>query len=163
MSKPKKAWDDEESHEKKKLLTPDLSSLIVKIIEDEDDSLASTFGITEEADKKWQIRIHQLLEAEDAKDGKKSLSNIMVILSKECTHANELAYVSFALGRITGDQKRDRGSSLAGIVGVNRKTGKITHLGGDGNNDMPDFIKDILRDILNKKKGEDDDKDKWKL
>jgi hypothetical protein len=159
MSKSKKAWDEEESHENKKLLTPDQSSLTVKIIEDGSNLLHITLGITTEDSKRLQKVIYDHLE-KDCKDGisKSNTSELMVKLSEHCVHANQLAFACFALGKITSEYGRSAGGrSSVGAIGVNRKTGEVKHFGEDG--DMPDFLKEILRDILRGKGKIDPDKE----
>jgi hypothetical protein len=159
MSKKTTAWDDEESHKNKKLLTPDQSSLIVKIIEDDSNMLHETLGITQEDSRRIQDIIFSHLKADAARGVSKSnTSALLVKLSEECKHANQLAFGCFALGKITAEHARPDpfGNSRVGAIGVNRKTGEVKHFGEDG--DMPDFIKDILRDLL-RGKGNPDDKD----
>lgn len=169
MSKPKNAWDENAHDENKdeKKLTPDVSSLIVKIIEDDSNMLHQTLGISKKNSKRLQDLIYDQLRT-DSDNGiaKSNTSTLLVKLSKACTHANELAFACFALGKITSEigspsGKGKRGaSSMVRSVSIDRKTGKITHFDSEEGEDLPDFLKDILREILDKKKRRDDgDKD----
>lgn len=171
MNKKTNAWDDESHDSKKgKELTPDVSSLIVRIIEDDSNYLHKTLGINKENSKRLQDLIYDQLQA-DQKNGvaKTNTSTLMVKISEHCKHANELAFACFALGKITSELgKEDRGHrgsrrsgpTLGGAIAVNRQTGEIKHIGMDGEDagDMPDFIKDIIKDILGKR-GKRDDRD----
>lgn len=163
MSKTKNAWDEISHDDEKdgKILTPDVSSLIVRIIEDDTNMLHKTLGISQKNSRRLQDIIHDQFTAD--RKGDVALSNastLMVKLSEACTHANELAFACFALGKITSDMDKPRGgrSHRIGAIGVNRDTGEIKRFGGDGE-DMPDFIKDVLKDILKGKKGRRDRND----
>jgi len=153
----KKPWDNEEEEKKpseKKILTDDISSLIVRIIEDNAEDLHVSLGITEEGSQKIQELIYNELEKK-AKGNrvKANTSELMVALSKECTHANQLAFGCFALGRITAE--KSIGRPRVGGISIGPKG--IEHFSPD-TADLPDFLKEILRDIL-RRKGEDPDKE----
>lgn len=158
------AWEDEKAaskensagnHIQTEKLIPDTSSLIVKIIEDETNKLHTSLGLTDKDAKKIQERIVELLIAEDAKDPmKKNLATLLATLSKECVHANQLAYASFAVARLTADKKRNEGRSRIRAVEIG-PDGKMTSV--DPGEDIPDHIKEILKEILKRKGlGEDE-------
>jgi hypothetical protein len=51
--------------------------------------------------------MQDVIEGGKAKDKKgNNLANILVELSKGCVHANQLAFIAFALGRSTGHNDR---------------------------------------------------------
>lgn len=139
MAKSKSAWDNEESHENKKLLTPDQSSLTVKIIEDDTNLLHVTLGMTKEDAKRIQKIIYDAIESDRAAGRDKTNSSaLMVKLSNNCVHANQLAFACFALGMITS---------------------KTTHQSISNTDNMPDFLKDIFKDFLKGNNGPFDNKE----
>lgn len=157
------AWEEEGASSKKntpddnpskqKSVETDKNNLLVKIIEDDTQFVNIRLGITD----KRKTELHAHLAAAMIKDHE--IGIILTNLSKHCNHANELAYIAFALGRRTNESsKKDSIFGSGRIKAISIGKNGIEGL-GDGE-DLPDFIKDILKDILNKDKNRGKDKDK---
>lgn len=105
----KSAWDLSGPEERPdgKLLVPDCTVLTVKIIEDETEYLHTGLGISNVEAKRLQKLMQDIIETGKARDKRgNNIANILVELSVHCVHANQLAFVAFALGRSTGDNNR---------------------------------------------------------
>ena len=103
------AWDSSGPEEKPdgKLLVPDCTVLTVKIIEDETEYLHTGLGISNKEAKRLQRLMQDIIETGKARDKRgNNVANILVELSQSCVHANQLAFVAFALGRSTGHNDR---------------------------------------------------------
>lgn len=148
------AWDDEnfiDSEKKEKTIAEDRNNLIVKIIDDDSDQITVNLGISDEEGQRLEKHIFLLLREHP------NLSTVLHEISKECKHANQLAFACFALGRVTSNKSRrrddDEGTTIGRIGIVMGKDGKIEHIdGASDSNDLPDFIKDILTEIMKRKK-----------
>ena len=109
MAKKLSAWDSSGPEERPdgKLLVPDCTVLTVKIIEDETEYLHTGLGISNVEAKRLQRLMQDVIESGKAKDARgNNIANILVELSKNCVHANQLAFIAFALGRSTGGNDR---------------------------------------------------------
>jgi hypothetical protein len=103
------AWDSSSPEERPdgKLLVPDCTVLTVKIIEDETEYLHTGLGISNKEAKRLQRLMQDIIETGKARDKRgNNIANILVELSTHCVHANQLAFVAFALGRSTGHNDR---------------------------------------------------------
>lgn len=80
------------------LLKPIDKSFELLIIEDDADNLLHTaFGMTKERVIFFNEKIMQLCKGED--QSQFDLLTVMINLSKECKHQNELAFANLRLGR----------------------------------------------------------------
>lgn len=147
----KSAWDDENKNEsdshlgkERKTLTPDTSKLLVRKINDDTEYLHAELGITDENGKRLARIVRKLVNKD------LSIGEVLVELSKECNHVNELVLMAFSLGRNTGEPRGD-----------NRKPNiQAINLGGaDAPPGFDDFIKGILGDIIKRKRDRDNDGD----
>ena len=105
MTKKLSAWDSSGPEERPdgKLLVPDCTVLTVKIIEDDTEYLHTGLGISNVEAKRLQKVMQDIIENGKAKDARgNNIANILVELSKSCVHANQLAFVAFALGKSSG-------------------------------------------------------------
>lgn len=66
--------------------------LVVQEINYNSDRLSESLGITDKRDSELQELIHGYMHTPNA-----TVTIVMVLISKECKHANELAYCSFVL------------------------------------------------------------------
>lgn len=95
----------------KKALTPDVSKLIVKIIEDDTNVLHTSLGITDERARELQDMLNRY------KSQVRTTSELLVVVSKEVLHANELAFISYALGTFYRREAADMQDFLGKFFG----------------------------------------------
>jgi len=82
--------------------------LTVKIIDDADDTITGTLGITPE-------RKSELYAITRTACANESITNILAEASKGVTHPNELAFVCFLVGHRLGKEEND---PFKGIIGA---------------------------------------------
>ena len=82
--------------------------LTVKIIDDEDESITGTLGITDK-------RKNELYEITKTALVNENITLILAEASKYVTHPNELAFVSFLIGHKIGKNDHD---PFRGIIGA---------------------------------------------
>jgi hypothetical protein len=82
--------------------------LTVKIIDDADETITGTLGITTE-------RRNELYEIVKSAYSNENITKILVDVSKHVTHPNELAFVSFLVGNKLGKEAND---PFRGIIGA---------------------------------------------
>lgn len=138
----KQSWDSEDSQKEEQVLAPDKNNLLVKIIEDDTTKLHKNLGITRADSERLQKVLHEQLAT------KKSLADIMVEISKHCQHANQLAFLCFALGRTT-IPKGDRDSLGAAIKGAH-----VMRMSSD--DPIGQILKDLFEEFKRKNKDQGD-------
>ena len=82
--------------------------LTVKIIDDADETITGTLGITIERKK-------ELYEITKSACVNENITTILVEASKNVTHPNELAFVSFLVGNKLGKEAND---PFRGVIGA---------------------------------------------
>ena len=82
--------------------------LTVKIIDDADETITGTLGITPE-------RKEELYEITKSACVNENITKILVEASKNVTHPNELAFVCFLVGHRLGKEEND---PFRGIIGA---------------------------------------------
>jgi hypothetical protein len=82
--------------------------LTVKIIDDADETITGTLGITTE-------RRNELYEIVKSAYSNENITKILVDVSKHVTHPNELAFVSFLVGNKLGKEAND---PFRGVIGA---------------------------------------------
>ena len=82
--------------------------LTVKIIDDTDETITGTLGITPE-------RRNELYEIVKSAYSNENITKILVDVSKHVTHPNELAFVSFLVGNKLGKEAND---PFRGVIGA---------------------------------------------
>ena len=82
--------------------------LTVKIIDDADETITGTLGITTE-------RRNELYEIVKSAYSNENITKILVDVSKHVTHPNELAFVSFLVGNKLGKEVND---PFRGVIGA---------------------------------------------
>lgn len=112
-----------------KNLKANKNSLLVKIIEDNTDSLTESLGITEENSDRLIKDMNRVYRSNS------TVSDTMAEMSKHCKHANELIWVGFTLGTHAArhHEPRDRA--------------EVIHINGGK---MPDGLGTIIEEILKK-------------
>ena len=83
--------------------------LTVKIIDDNNESITGTLGITDERKKELYALTKNSIENSD------NITSILTDISKQITHPNELAFVCFLVGFKLGKEETD---PLQGIIGA---------------------------------------------
>jgi len=87
--------------------------LLVVEIEPESSSINDSFGITMKRCLELQKKVNEVKNLKDANGKRGSLTLIMVEISKECKHANELAWICFIIGANVGESQAN---PLAGLM-----------------------------------------------
>lgn len=106
----KKTWISQLFSKKETpVVLPDYKEYVtIKIINDEDESIAGTLGISEE-------RKNELYEITKTALVNENITLILAEASKYVTHPNELAFVSFLIGHKIGKNDHD---PFRGIIGA---------------------------------------------
>jgi|688.fasta_scaffold552187_3 hypothetical protein len=110
LQSKKKNWISQLFSKKETPVTlPDYQDyLTVKIIDDADDTITGTLGITPE-------RKSELYAITKTACANESITNILAEASKGVTHPNELAFVCFLVGHRLGKEEND---PFKGIIGA---------------------------------------------
>ena len=106
----KKSWISQLFSKKETpIVLPDYQDyLTVKIIDDADDTITGTLGITPE-------RKSELYAITKTACAQESITNILAEASKDVRHPNELAFVCFLVGHRLGKEEND---PFRGIIGA---------------------------------------------
>jgi methyl coenzyme M reductase subunit C-like uncharacterized protein (methanogenesis marker protein 7) len=106
----KKSWISQLFSKKETpIVLPDYQDyLTVKIIDDADETITGTLGITLERKK-------ELYEITKSACVNENITKILVEASKNVTHPNELAFVCFLVGHRLGKEEND---PFRGIIGA---------------------------------------------
>ena len=106
----KKSWISQLFSKKETpIVLPDYQDyLTVKIIDDADETITGTLGITLERKK-------ELYEITKSACDNENITKILVEASKNVTHPNELAFVCFLVGHRLGKEEND---PFRGIIGA---------------------------------------------
>ena len=84
--------------------------LTVKIINDDDESITGTLGITDERKKE----LYALTK--DGIENSENITSIFTDISTQITHPNELAFVCFLVGFKLGKEEADPFQSIIGAI-----------------------------------------------
>ena len=99
------------------IVLPDYQDyLTVKIIDDADETITGTLGITIERKK-------ELYEITKSACVNENITTILVEASKNVTHPNELAFVCFLVGFKLGKEEADPFQSIIGAI-IKRNNGQ---------------------------------------
>lgn len=91
------------------VVLPDYKEYVtVKIIDDEDETITGTLGISDE-------RRHELYEITKTALVNENITTVLAEVSKDVTHPNELAFVCFLVGHRVGRGDND---PFRGIIGA---------------------------------------------
>lgn len=116
----KKSWISQlfSKKEETTLFLPDYQDYLkVKIIDDADDTITGTLGIT----PKRKSELYAITKTACAQE---SITNILVEASKNVTHPNELAFVCFLVGHRLGKEENDPFRGIIGAIMRNTQHGE---------------------------------------
>lgn len=89
------------------------ASLRVIVIDDESTNIARVLGISEEREDQLEKIIQEIYRVEDS-----TITDSFVEISKNCRHANELAYCCFHVGVHNGKNHVLKALSEDGLTGL---------------------------------------------
>lgn len=109
------------------------ASLRVIIIDDESDKIPEVLGITPEREQELNDLVQSTYETEDS-----TITDNFVEISKQCKHANELAYAIFHLGAHVGKGRAVKKLAESGIGSLLATLGSKINRSQEGSDETND-------------------------
>lgn len=109
------------------------ASLRVIIIDDESDKISDVLGITPEREEELQDLVKSTYKTEES-----TITDNFVEISKQCKHANELAYTIFHLGAHVGKGRAIKELAESGIGSLLATLGSKINRSQEGSDETND-------------------------